>query len=552
MRRTLLFCSILLGCDVPPSLRVEVDTELAADRLDATISGDRSSERFSAEVSKARRPYAFLIESTRPLAEPIEVELALLADDQLLGAVVAAVPFEAGGCTRLRVTASEAPTRVQAEACDAQPSAPPLARRVFRDPTRLDVPALRAVVPPRRSHRPNAPPRRPVERPSDEPDAGAASFDAGVPDDAAVPNPIDGGTPQDAGLPQDAEPSPADGGADEDAGEPSDAGAGSTFPYAPSNFEPAGLDFTAVLAIGGTCHFDSTSNSFSGACGTSTPAVTLQAQLGGPDSSVLSMSALVVPSGGRLTFGGARPVIMAVLGDAEILGEVSASAQGATGGPGAGVGCGAAAGGDGLFNSHAWAGAGGGGGGFGTPGAPGASGTMGQTGGAGGGVRGTPDLIPLVAGCPGGTAPVEPPLVSSPGGGGGALQISVSGALLVEGAVTADGGGGGPGQNTVLQRTGGAGGGSGGAILLEGQTVTFGAAATVHAHGGGGGGGAGNQGNGTPGGVPGGGAGATPLGGDGGDGAASTAAFPGVAAGGGGGGGGGGAGRVRIRPVLGG
>jgi hypothetical protein len=69
------------------------------------------------------------------------------------------------------------------------------------------------------------------------------------------------------------------------------------------------------------------------------------------------------------------------------------------------------------------------------------------------------------------------------GYGGGAVQLSVTGRLLVTstGSISASGGGGGAGTGS---RDGGGGGGSGGAILLEANLIELEQGAWVTVHGG--------------------------------------------------------------------
>jgi hypothetical protein len=95
---------------------------------------------------------------------------------------------------------------------------------------------------------------------------------------------------------------------------------------------------------------------------------------------------------------------------------------------------------------------GGGGGGYGTPGT-----TYGSSG-AGGQVYGSQSIVPLIGGSGGGAG-----TSGSGGAGGGAILIASSGAIVVDGTITARGGSGGGSS---------AGAGSGGAIRLIANAIS--------------------------------------------------------------------------------
>jgi len=354
-----------------------------------------------------------------------------------------------------------------------------------------------------------------------------------------------------------------------------DGGSCLTFPYPPSNFSPVAI---ADAGIGGdvvlSCNawFNSTDGGRSWCSGQPLPVVTVAAQDGGPDAVVLAMSELTVS--GSLTLVGSRPVILAVWGDVNISGTLSArSAIGVDAGPGSGAPAQCSSGQDGTSTASGGVGSGGGGGGYGATGgnAGDLTGSGGVAGGNGGGSNGNASIIPLRGGCHGGEGG-RPNDTSATGGqrgsGGGAVQVSAAGLLLVTGTVTASGAGGRGGREDVPGSSseggnGGGGGGSGGAVLLEGQDVFIASAARLTANGGGGGeGGDGNSGGNT--GNPGGDgqttAGTAATGGAGAVGCASDGASGGAIAAGAGsagnigytsggcatGGGGGGVGRVRV------
>jgi hypothetical protein len=240
-----------------------------------------------------------------------------------------------------------------------------------------------------------------------------------------------------------------------------------------------------------------------------------------------------------VTVFGNFPIVFLATDSIDILGGISATANGdATSGggyrqtmsatKGAGPGGGGAGGAMGAGGGGSYCGIGGNGG------------AMGGSGGMGGAAYGTPQIVPLEGGSQGGGGS------SSDGGaGGGAIQLVAANSVSIGMGASVNVGGG-HGSSP------GGGGGSGGVVLIEAKTVSV--AGTIAANGGGGVGGA------SPSPAMDGQAGTTP--------AAGTGAFSGAAAGGAGsagatltganggdgtampiffaGGGGGGAGRIRI------
>lgn len=310
-----------------------------------------------------------------------------------------------------------------------------------------------------------------------------------------------------------------------------------TFPYRPSHFTeaqlptpPAGiveLDCAAMIEI------DSTDAGISGWCaGKPKPGIGSLALGDGREAMVLSFESLNVGSQVAMRFIGTRPVVVAALGNVNVLGTLDARA-GAAACLDGGVGSS-----NGGSNS-----AGSGGGGYGSAGGDGFNQRR------GGVVNGAAAVSPLRGGCPGGVA-------SRAGGlGGGALQISAAGGLTITGRVGAPGGKGLGGRTGA----GGSGAGSGGGLLLEAVQITLGPVAALTANGGSGGegGGAGDGSDGTDGSlvsadpVPGGSGG---FGGNGGQGAALNGDADTGENGGlgpGNGGGGGGVGRIRLRALNG-
>jgi hypothetical protein len=203
---------------------------------------------------------------------------------------------------------------------------------------------------------------------------------------------------------------------------------------------------------------------------------------------LLSFAGLTVAANSTLKFTGTRPVIVAVFGNATILGSVTADATGATPGAGGNQACEMSAGTDGM--GVVWAGTGGGGGGaFATRGADGGNGDglSSNNRGFGGQLRGGVNLSPLIGGCGGGTGGG---CTALGGAGGGGIQLSVSGTLQINGRISANGGEGLAGCSPLGVVGGGGGGGSGGAILIEGNELLIAFGAGIAADGGRGGNGA--------------------------------------------------------------
>ncbi len=274
----------------------------------------------------------------------------------------------------------------------------------------------------------------------------------------------------------------------------------------------------------------------------------------GNTAPLLSFDSLMVGPNTTVQVRGARPLIVASLGDITMTGKVLVI-------PGA-IGC--AAGGAGEPGKTDASNGGGGGGAFGSQGGPGGHGfkasgnsTPGE-GGPGGTANGVAELVPLRGGCPGGMGAASSGRAAT---GGGGLQLSAAGDVVITGIVSAPGEGG-LGGTAATPGRGGNGGGSGGALLFEGHFVTLSGKAALTVNGGGGGEGGGTLTNGQNGDTgradtldaARGGAGAF-AGGSGGNGAAKDDAQPGQPPSSitnvGGGGGGGGVGRIRLNVVNG-
>lgn len=179
-----------------------------------------------------------------------------------------------------------------------------------------------------------------------------------------------------------------------------------------------------------------------------------------------------------LALTGPRPVVIAALDTVDIEGQLSVAAVAGVGGPG-GFSSGVAGPGAGAMGQTAAAMASGGGGASycGLGGHAGVMLMMAGTAAGPGKAYGTPEIIPLVGGSPGGTSSWYGTVLA--GAGGGALQIVARTSIKVGmfGSINAGGGGG---------SAPAAGGGSGGAVLLEAPVITI--AGHLGANGGGGGG----------------------------------------------------------------
>jgi hypothetical protein len=242
---------------------------------------------------------------------------------------------------------------------------------------------------------------------------------------------------------------------------------GPCLPYTPANIDPTRVDFanaTPAIFNCGVTTLDTTPDSpvLSNGCGV-TASITVQAQADGSSVAVLAVRDLTVAVGSTLRLVGARPVVLAVLGDARIEGTIDASAQAATPGAGGDVACGTSLGLDGSGHISL-GGGGGGGGGYGTPGGAGGTGD-GARAGSGGAPRGNESLVPLVGGCGGGIGGG----CSARAAGGGAVQLSAGGQVNVLGAILAHGAAGITGCGS---EGGGSGGGSGGAVFIEARSIT--------------------------------------------------------------------------------
>ena len=272
--------------------------------------------------------------------------------------------------------------------------------------------------------------------------------------------------------------------------------AGNCLGYAPTNFDPKGVNWNNQPAGNlscGTTTIDTNDPDGSGPlvatlsnwCGTA-PAPFAQNQSGGSQAVVIPLKGFTLASGNAIKVIGPRPVILAVRGDATIAGTIDASASGTTPGAGGNYACGSAQGGNGSGETKRFGGAsGGGGGGFGSAGGrAGTADTDGSSsnGGVAGVARGNTNLVPLLGGCAGGQAG---DCSTAGAAGGGAVQITASGALSISGVIRANGGSGATPCGSS-DEGGGTGGGSGGAILLEGKTVAA-SGATLQANGGSGG-----------------------------------------------------------------
>lgn len=320
------------------------------------------------------------------------------------------------------------------------------------------------------------------------------------------------------------------------------------FPYDPTNFQVVQLrkppDAPTVLDCGETT-IDTTGPRpmLTNWCRSQPHEVTTISQPGGPDVVLFSFSGLTIAPDAGLVLVGDKPVIFAVLGDAQINGRITARAGPATCTDGRGV--------DGA--SPVGANSGGSGGGFRDPGGNG-GGTMfsTMTSSLGPDSQQTPN--PLRGGCPGGRGGGQ----STRAEGGGGFQISAAGTMSVTGVISAPGRGGtGGAAGTIVPPAApiaGNGGASGGLIVLEANVLSVSAGAIV-ANGGGGGsggnnggarGGDGSDGLDSAAQAPGGGAGAGGPGAAGGS-TSGPVGAPNAQLGGGGGGGGGSAGRIFLR-----
>jgi hypothetical protein len=307
--------------------------------------------------------------------------------------------------------------------------------------------------------------------------------DAG-PIDSGGSDPIDGAV--DGGAGAGGSSTSGSGGEGGDGGEPDAGPLEELFPFDPSNFDPERLRDLDLMAVTLDCDatFDSTDLSFGDWCGDEPEAIVVT-QSDDTELVVLAMTSLSIEAAATLRLVGDRPVALAVLGDAEVIGAIDASAQADMPAAGSLPTCpsGASPGPNATSSDAA---GGGSGGGFGTPGGMGGRGFESLVSVSGGAAAGNASLSPLRGGCPGGEGGTGDGIGGLGGAGGGAFQLTVAGELTISGELLAAGGGGQAGSDV---QDGGGGGGSGGAILLEADSYDVDDAAVIAANGGSGAGG---------------------------------------------------------------
>jgi len=253
------------------------------------------------------------------------------------------------------------------------------------------------------------------------------------------------------------------------------------YPYAPTNFDPAGIDFVNAPSSTLDCSSPRTvtintsgSVTITNWCGTA-PTPVIRTQSGGPELAILPLRGLAIPATTTVRVIGSRPLVLAVNGNATVKGTVNARAAGSTPGAGGNVSCSDGAIGDNGAHdgSNDEGSAGGAGGALVTAGGGGGRGRGGPAGApASSAEANASNLTPLRGGCQGGNGG------GSGGGrqggaGGGAVALSVSGTLTMSGGgarVSVSGGGGARGN---ADEDGGGGGGSGGALLLEASMLNI-------------------------------------------------------------------------------
>lgn len=261
-----------------------------------------------------------------------------------------------------------------------------------------------------------------------------------------------------------------------------------TFPYTPTNFTSSQLPPSAGAAVISCDVTIDTSGSEVGWSTCSSGGVPHSTVVG--SSMLIFFDSLTINAGVTVRAVGSRPLIIAVKGDANIAGTLTASSEG-TQGAGSDVSCASGGGENGGASGNPQTAGGGGGGAFGTNGGKGAKGDHGGPLGDRGDLNGNSTLTPLRGGCPGGDGGRASQGSGRGGHGGGALQLTAGGRLtLTPGATVSAHGEGGRG-GLANQRIGGGGGGSGGAILLEAMRLEVNAGAAVVANGGAGGEGSG-------------------------------------------------------------
>lgn len=258
---------------------------------------------------------------------------------------------------------------------------------------------------------------------------------------------------------------------------------GDRYGFALSNVDPCAIPTAqTTLDLGGVTTIDTSAGTMTGMSADASPATTplpgslLWRPASGPELRIVAVTSLSIPAGTTIRVTGTQPLVILVAGNARIEGValLNGVAEQSGGGARTAEQCADGAGGN-AGGSLLDKGSGAGGGGFGASGGSGGAGG-GVTGAAGGVVSSSPDLVPLLGGCPGGRAGGT----SWRGGAGGALQISAAGDILVSGTISASGGGGPSGIAGA-----GGGGGSGGAILLEAKGTIAGEG-KLTANGGGG------------------------------------------------------------------
>ncbi len=270
----------------------------------------------------------------------------------------------------------------------------------------------------------------------------------------------------------------------------SDGGCLPAFGYQPANFDPSLLspdgsvviDCNAVFNSGGTPNWMTP-------CAGPRPVLSLVTMDGGAQAVVMAMNSFVVTDAGSLTLYGARPVILAVFGDATVSGSIVANSRLLKQGPGADrASCGTQNGENGT--DPGMGGGGAGGAGNRTAGANGqVSGSQANSGGDGGSI-GSGLSVPLLGGCHGGNGGGG---TAFGGRGGGAVQLSVAKALTIGGLITVSAAGGTGGIGQAQSKSGGGGGGSAGTLILEADSLTLTSSCILTANGGAGGGGCNNM-----------------------------------------------------------
>jgi hypothetical protein len=268
--------------------------------------------------------------------------------------------------------------------------------------------------------------------------------------------------------------------------------------FNPSNFHPSNIQPPYGDTTDCNATYDSTRHAFTvGQCSGAAPTIFTPpvgaANVGGPTVDILAFRNLTIASTSTLRLTGASPVILAVYGNASVLGIIDASAHAGVAGPG---------GDNATFCGGGMSSTGddqcpGGGAGRAINGASGAADNGSCS--SAPGIAPPPNnsnAVPLVAGCIGGqggsAASPNPCGFTSGGAGGGGIQLSAAGSVTISGTILSSGSDGQSASVTVSpldagsnSGCGGAGGGSAGDILIEGSSVIL--AGAVIANGGAGG-----------------------------------------------------------------